>query len=62
MFSSARAQGRNYILFCGPELIAAQGSQRDDTVLTIDPATLTGYALGSSTYIAAARARKEGSP
>jgi hypothetical protein len=46
VFSSARAQGRNYVLFCGPELIATQGSKRDDAVLTIDPATLTGHRLG----------------
>ena len=50
VFSSARAQGRNYVLFCGPELIATQGSKRDDAVLTIDPATLTGHRLGWKTH------------
>jgi hypothetical protein len=43
VFSSARASGRNYVLFCGPESVAAHSNQSDDAVITIGSATLTAY-------------------
>ena len=45
VFSSARASGRNYVLFCGPESVAAHGNRSDGAVITIDSATLTAYRL-----------------
>jgi hypothetical protein len=43
VFSSARASGRNCVLFCGPESVAAHSNQSDDAVITIGSATLTAY-------------------
>jgi RES domain len=43
VFSSARAFGRNYVLFCGPESVAVQSNHSDGAVITIDSATLTAH-------------------
>lgn len=46
VLASARSSGRNFVLFCGPESVAAQGHQSDSAVITIDSAALTAYRLG----------------
>lgn len=43
VFSSARASGRNYVLFCGPESVAVQSNHSDGAVITIDSATLIAH-------------------
>ena len=57
VFSSARARGHNYVLFCGPESVTAHGNQRDDAVLMIDPAALTGYRCRVSKFVANSHAK-----
>lgn len=46
VFNSARAVGRNYVLFCGPEAVAAQGNHSADHILTVDQTSLAVYHFG----------------